>query len=74
MVTRPLTHSQVLKESLAVARYNTRHSNEEGGDRGLATITATTLHLPLLQAAQFMSPGCTETKAWDVNKECWYLN
>lgn len=50
MVTRPLTHSQVLQASLAVERYNTWHSSGKGGDRELATIAAaiaaTTLHLP----------------------------
>lgn len=74
MVIRPLICSQVLKASLAVERHNVWCSSGEGGDRGLANVTATTLHLLPPQLTQFISPGHTQTRTRVVNKERWYLN
>lgn len=60
----PATHSLPGAKSkvFSVERYNACHSRREGGDRGLATITASTLHLPPRQDTQFTSPRRTETK------------
>lgn len=50
------------------------HPNREADDRGLATITACTLHLPPCQDPQVTSPRRTETRTRVVNKQCWDLN
>lgn len=72
MVTGQFTCSQVLKASLAV-KDTICGILVEKMVTGLATINAT-LHPFSPQVTQFTSPGCTETKTGDTNKECWYLN